>query len=279
MKTPTKPKKAAPKAAKEKSGAENDGQLAGASAAKTPSQAPSGPSTAATPGAADLLPPPGTLINPLTTFLPTTVTKAREFEATHGDTLTDTLQNKPGISGSTFAPGANRPIIRGLDNNRVRIQENGVTTGDVSDISEDHAIPIDPNSVDQVEVIRGPATLRYGSQAIGGVVSAENQRIPTFMPEHGATGKVNGGLSSVDDDRDGAINVTAGCRRLRRACRRVRSAGRRLRHAARHSARIPPSTATARRAVAPTCGATASPASPTSVSTVSMRSPASSRRK
>ncbi len=210
VKTPTKPKKAAPKAAKEKSGAENDGQLAGASAAKTPSQAPSGPSTAATPGSSDLLPPPGTLINPLTTFLPTTVTKAREFEATHGDTLTDTLQNKPGISGSTFAPGANRPIIRGLDNNRVRIQENGVTTGDVSDISEDHAIPIDPNSVDQVEVIRGPATLRYGSQAIGGVVSAENQRIPTFMPEHGATGKVNGGLSSVDDDRDGAINVTAG---------------------------------------------------------------------
>ena len=210
VKTPTKPKKAPHKAAKEKTGNESGGQAPGAAVGKTPSQAPSEPSTEATPGAADLLPPPGTLINPQTTFLPTTVTKAREFEATHGDTLTDTLQNKPGISGSTFAPGANRPIIRGLDNNRVRIQENGITTGDVSDISEDHAVPIDPNSVDQVEVIRGPATLRYGSQAIGGVVSAENQRIPTFMPEHGATGKVNGGLSSVDDDRDGAFNVTAG---------------------------------------------------------------------
>ena len=69
------------------------------------------------------------------------------------------------------AAGANRPIIRGLDNFRVRIQENGIGVQDVSTIGEDHAVPINPLVNDRIEVIRGPATLRYGSQAIGGVVS------------------------------------------------------------------------------------------------------------
>jgi iron complex outermembrane recepter protein len=117
---------------------------------------------------------------------------------------------KPGISGSTFAPGANRPIIRGLDNYRVRIQENGIATHDVSNLSEDHAIPIDPFSADQVEVVRGPATLRYGSQAIGGFVDAINSRIPEFVPKGGVSAELKGGLTSVDDGRDGAFQVTAG---------------------------------------------------------------------
>ncbi len=207
--TPAAPKPGTGKAANKK----GSNQPAGQTAAKKAPTSATEPSAAAEPAgspAADLLPPPGTLIHPNTTFNPVTVTGEREIEATHGATLTDTLENKPGLAGSTFAPGANRPIIRGLDNNRVRIQENGITTGDVSDISEDHAIPIDPYSAEKVEVIRGPATLRYGSQAIGGVVSAENQRVPTFMPEHGVSGEVKGGLSSVDDGRDGAFKVTAG---------------------------------------------------------------------
>lgn len=159
---------------------------------------------------ATLLPPPGTLISPQTGTQATTVTTARDILPTHGATITDTLDQHPGVGGSTFAPGTNRPIIRGLDNNRVRIQENGVSTGDVSDISEDHAYPIDPYSADSVTVIRGPSTVRYGSQAIGGVVSAENQRIPTYMPEGGFTAQIMGGLSSVDNGSDGAFKVTAG---------------------------------------------------------------------
>ncbi len=159
---------------------------------------------------ATILPPPGTLITPQTTTHATTVTTARDLEMNPGATITDTLDQQPGVGGSTFAPGANRPILRGLDNNRVRIQENGVATGDVSDISEDHAYPIDPYSADSVTVIRGPATVRYGSQAIGGVVSAENQRIPTHMPDSGISAQIMGGLSSVDNGSDGAFKVTAG---------------------------------------------------------------------
>jgi iron complex outermembrane receptor protein len=160
--------------------------------------------------AATILPPPGTLISPQSGTQATTVTNARDIIPTHGATLTDTLDQQPGIAGSTFAPGANRPILRGLDNNRVRIQENGIATGDVSDISEDHAFPVDPYSADSVTVVRGPSTIRYGSQAIGGVVSAENQRIPTYIPYGGFTGQVTGGLSSVDNGRDGAFKATAG---------------------------------------------------------------------
>lgn len=159
---------------------------------------------------ATILPPPGTLISPQSGTQATTVTNARDIIPTHGATLTDTLDQQPGIAGSTFAPGANRPILRGLDNNRVRIQENGIATGDVSDISEDHAFPVDPYSADSVTVVRGPSTIRYGSQAIGGVVSAENQRIPTYIPYGGFAGQVTGGLSSVDNGRDGAFKATAG---------------------------------------------------------------------
>ena len=158
----------------------------------------------------DLSPPPGILIVADDTFVPVTVATEREVLTNRGSTITDTLQQKPGIIGSNFSAGANRPIIRGLDNARVRIQENGIGTHDVSTLSEDHAVPVDPNAVRRIEVIRGPATLRYGSQAIGGVVSVENNRIPSFVPKNGFSAEVKGGLSSVDHGRDGSFSVTAG---------------------------------------------------------------------
>jgi iron complex outermembrane receptor protein len=143
-------------------------------------------------------------------FVPLTVVTSREITATPGATLTDSLQYKPGISGTNFAPGANRPVIRGLDTYRVRVQENGIGSHDVSAMSEDHAVPIDPYAADQLEVVRGPATLRYGSQAIGGVVNASNDRIPEVIPPRGFRAEARGGLTSVDDGGDGAFKVTAG---------------------------------------------------------------------
>ncbi len=153
---------------------------------------------------------PGTLIVVDDAFAPITVVPGRELEATQGSTLSSTLQNKPGITSSSFAAGASRPIIRGLDNARVRTQENGISTADVASVSEDHAVPIDPNSIERIEVIRGPATLRYGSGAIGGVVSALNDRIPEAVPLRGFSARLKGGYSSADDGRDGAVSITAG---------------------------------------------------------------------
>ena len=116
-------------------------------------------------------------------FATVTVIPNEELRRTPSATLGDLLFAKPGITGSSFAPGAaSRPIIRGLDVNRVGITENGLGAGGVSDLGEDHFVPVNPLVSNQIEVIRGPATLRYGSQSIGGVVSATNNRIPDAFP-------------------------------------------------------------------------------------------------
>ena len=145
------------------------------------------------------------------TFSPVTVVTQDQIARDQPRTLGDALFDRPGISATTYAPGAaSRPIIRGLDNARVRIQENGIVNGGVSDLGEDHAVPVNPLVADRIEVIRGPATLRYGSGAIGGVVSADNNRVPTFIPANGVQGQVTTGFSSVDNGRLGAATVDAG---------------------------------------------------------------------
>ncbi len=173
-------------------------------------QTPSAAETSQSSEAAALLPPPGTLIVSDDGFAAVTTATPREIEAKQGQTLTDTLATKPGINASSFAPGASRPIVRGLDNNRVRVQENGIGSQDVSTLSEDHAIPIDPYAAERVDVIRGPAVLRYASQGAGGVVSVENDRIPSAIPPGGFSGAIRGGWSSVDDGGDGSFKATAG---------------------------------------------------------------------
>ena len=163
---------------------------------------------AASPAAASSL---GLLPVATNTFAPVTVLRQEQIAREQPRTLGDALFDRPGLSASTYAPGAaSRPIIRGLDNARVRIQENGVVSGDVSELGEDHAVPINPLVNDRIEVIRGPATLRYGSGAIGGVVSAENNRVPTFIPARGVQGQVTTGYTSVDNGRLGAVSVDGG---------------------------------------------------------------------
>src|SRR6266700_472327 len=116
-------------------------------------------------------------------FATVTVVPNEEIRRGGGATLGDLLFSKPGITGSSFAPGASsRPVIRGLDVNRVRIQEDGIGANGASDLGEDHFVPVDPLTTNQVEVIRGPAAMRYGSTSIGGVVSATNDRIPDALP-------------------------------------------------------------------------------------------------
>ncbi|ATQ67544.1 MULTISPECIES: TonB-dependent receptor [Methylosinus] len=125
---------------------------------------------------------PGVLKIVTDQFATTTVVGIDEIRRSPGATLGDVLNGKPGISSSSFAPGANRPILRGLDNYRVRVQENGIGASGVSELGEDHGVPLDPLAIGRVEVVRGPATLRWGSQAIGGVIDASNDRIPTALP-------------------------------------------------------------------------------------------------
>src|ERR1700704_1190846 len=147
---------------------------------RTPAPAPA---PQAQPAPAATAAQPGVLPIVTDQFATVTVVPNDEIRRQGGATLGDLLFSKPGITGSSFAPGASsRPIIRGLDVNRVGIFENGVAGGGASDLGEDHFVPLDPLSTSQVEVIRGPAALRYGSTSIGGVVSGTNNRIPDALP-------------------------------------------------------------------------------------------------
>lgn len=142
-------------------------------------------------------------------FVPVTVLSEHQIELNPTYTLGDVMFTQPGITSSTFAPGASRPIIRGLDSFRVKMAEDGIDALDVSTLGEDHAVPIDPLSTKRIEVIRGPATLRYGSQAIGGVVNAENNRIPTELQQDGYRATIQGAGTTVDGGLEGAATLDA----------------------------------------------------------------------
>ena len=215
-----------------------------------PAQAPAATAPQPTQPAADLA-GTGVQISPDTGFAAVTVMTPGQLLSQPGATLGDALGTQPGISTTTFAPGASRPVIRGLSGFRVRIQENGLATGDVSALSDDHAVPIDPLAAGQVEVVRGPATLRYGSQAIGGVVNAVNNRIPTAIPTNGILVETRGGFSTVDDGRNGAAIVEAGAGNFVIHADTFARCRRRLPHTRWHARPTPASTPRATRSVAP----------------------------
>lgn len=128
---------------------------------------------------------------------------------TGGANIADALSSVPGISSSGFAAGASRPIIRGMDATRVRILEDGNSSSDVSDIGPDHGVPIDPLAAQSIEVVRGAATLRYGSQAIGGVVNVINNRVPTSLPTRAFSGEASGTYATNADVWQGSLLADA----------------------------------------------------------------------
>jgi iron complex outermembrane receptor protein len=128
-------------------------------------------------------------------------------------TLGETLDGMPGISSSYFGPNASRPIIRGLDGDRIRILNNGAAVVDASSLSYDHAVTADPLSIERIEVLRGPAALQYGGSAVGGVVNVIDNRIPRqalFDAQGGVTGKADLGLASGNAEQSGGLLLEGG---------------------------------------------------------------------
>jgi iron complex outermembrane receptor protein len=103
-----------------------------------------------------------------------------------------TLDGQPGIASTWFGPGASRPVIRGLGGDRVRVLNNGAGVFDASVASPDHAVAIEPLLARRIEVVRGPATLLYGSNAVGGIVNVIDARIPGALPASALTGRAGG---------------------------------------------------------------------------------------
>jgi iron complex outermembrane receptor protein len=121
----------------------------------------------------------------------------------------DVLTKVPGVSSTSFSPGASRPILRGLGGERVRILIDGLGTADVANTSADHATTIDPLTVERIEVLRGPAALLFGSQAIGGVVNVIDRRIPIAVPENGIHVDALTAFDTASNLRSGGASVDA----------------------------------------------------------------------
>jgi iron complex outermembrane receptor protein len=141
---------------------------------------------------------------------PVTVLSGEVLELRVEPTLGDTLNQEAGVNQTWFAPGASRPIIRGLGGDRVRMLQGGLSSGDVSSTSPDHAVGVDPGTATQIEVLRGPSTLLYGSTAIGGVVNVIDGTIPSTKPSAPITGSVTVRGGSVADERYGVFQLEGG---------------------------------------------------------------------
>lgn len=141
--------------------------------------------------------------------VPISILNGRELSLKRESTLGDTLNGIPGVAATHYGPNASRPIIRGLDAERVRIMQNGVGILDASSLSFDHAVTIDPLVIEQIDVIRGPAALLYGGSAVGGVVNAIDHRIPTEKLE-GITGRAEARAGGADSQNNVAGVVDVG---------------------------------------------------------------------
>ena len=145
--------------------------------------------------------------NPLSPSLleygkPISVLDKEDLESNLESTLGEALRLEPGVRSSFFGQGASRPVIRGFGGDRVKVLKNGVSTGDVSDLSEDHVVVADPLQAQQIEILRGPETLLYGSGAIGGAVNVIDDSIPETSLGKPIEGEILGQYGdSADNER------------------------------------------------------------------------------
>ncbi|HVE73012.1 MAG TPA: TonB-dependent receptor [Thermoanaerobaculia bacterium] len=143
-------------------------------------------------------------------YQPVNVMAQEEIAEQLQPTLGETLNREPGVASTYFGPGASRPVIRGLGGDRIRILEEGVGTGDASNVSPDHAVSVDPAKAQQIEIVRGPATLLYGSNAVGGLVNVIDNRVPAQVPAEKVTGTVDLRLGSVANERSQGLTLDGG---------------------------------------------------------------------
>jgi iron complex outermembrane receptor protein len=146
------------------------------------------------------------------TTIATTVVDEEALATAPAASLGDLVNGLPGVRSTDFAPGASRPVIRGLSGPRVQVLTNGIGLIDASSVSPDHQVATDPAEASRIEIVRGPATLAYGGSAIGGVVNVLDDRIPDALPDGPVDGLLSTQTSSVDDgwSVSGRATVAAG---------------------------------------------------------------------
>lgn len=140
---------------------------------------------------------------------PVSVLAGSELLLKRSSTLGETLNGMPGVANSFFGPNAGRPIIRGLDGDRIRILNNQGASFDASSLSVDHNPTIDPLAIERIEVLRGPASLLYGGAAIGGVVNVIDNRIPKYL-EIGIDGTIEARFGGAERESGTSSLLEAG---------------------------------------------------------------------
>jgi iron complex outermembrane recepter protein len=143
----------------------------------------------------------GSFVRNLDLLAGTSVLSGNELVRDLRPQIGDTLAKLPGVSATSFSPGASRPVLRGFQGERIRVLSDGIGSIDVSNTSADHAVTIDPLISERIEVLHGPAVLLYGSQAIGGAVNVLDKRIPRVVPEEPFHLHAIGSYGSAADER------------------------------------------------------------------------------
>jgi iron complex outermembrane receptor protein len=151
----------------------------------------------------------GDLRSQFEVYQPTAVLSGQDLAKALAMSLGDTLANEPGVAVRSFGPATSRPVIRGMDGDRVQILQDGQRTSDLSAQSGDHAVSINPAAATQIDVVRGPATLLYGSSAIGGLVNVITEDIP-MRPIDGISGVATFDVGSAATEGGAAADIRAG---------------------------------------------------------------------
>ena len=139
---------------------------------------------------------------------PNKILSGDELQNKLSGTLGATLANEIGVSATGYGAGASRPVMRGLEGARVQILQNGLSVGDVSSISADHAVANPIQNAHQIEILRGASALVYGSGSSGGLVNVVNDRIVTSMPDM-VSGAINTSYETVNQGKTANIEVDA----------------------------------------------------------------------
>ena len=148
--------------------------------------------------------------SPFQTFGSVHAMEGLDLQNESARTLAELLESSPGVAIRSFGPGSARPVVRGFDGDRVLIMEDGVRSGDLGSQSADHGVPVDPLQAERIEVVRGPATLLYGSNAIGGAVNVISMGSHlAHSPLPGFRGQANLDYSTADEGIRGGVRAQA----------------------------------------------------------------------
>lgn len=148
--------------------------------------------------------------NPLEVAQPTSVVAGDELRRQIAASIGETLAGELGVSSTYFGPSASRPVIRGLGGYRVQVLQDGAAALDVSSLSQDHAVSIESVVSQQIEIVKGPAALLYGSGAAGGLVNVVTTRIPHELTTSPISGAAELRSDTATDERTGAFSLDGG---------------------------------------------------------------------